>query len=60
MGISGAQRRFPPPSSLKELEVLLPEGCFNFPLHTVQHVYDITGKNEAALKPKRGPMFHAK
>lgn len=50
------QTRFPPPSSLKELEVFLPEGCFNFPLHTVQRLYDITIKKEAALKAKVGPL----
>lgn len=49
------QRRFPPPSSLRELEFFfgfffwLPEGCFNFPLHTVRHMYDITGGKK--MKP---------
>lgn len=39
---------------------LFPEGRFNFPFHTVQHVYDITRKNEAALMAKHGPVSLAK
>lgn len=50
MGICGAQSAAQISASFitQRAEVFffflwLPEGCFNFPLHTVRHMYDITG-----------------
>lgn len=65
MGISGARRRFPLRSSLKEREVLLPGGRFHLPLQAVRHLYDTGRINEAASLAKEAisnpdvAVFHA-
>jgi hypothetical protein len=48
--------RFPPPTSLKQLEDVLQEEWYKIPLETIQNLYDsIPRRNAAVLKTKGGP-----
>jgi hypothetical protein len=48
--------RFPPPTSLKQLEDGLQEEWYKIPLETVQNLYEsIPRRTAAVLKAKDGP-----
>jgi hypothetical protein len=48
--------RFPPPTSLKQLEHVLQEEWPKIPLETVQNLYEsISRRTAAVLKAKDGP-----
>jgi hypothetical protein len=50
------RNRFPPPTSLKQLEDVLQEEWYKIPLETVQDLYkSIPRRTEAVLKAKGGP-----
>jgi hypothetical protein len=50
------RNRFPPPSSLKQLEDVLQEEWYKIPLETVKKLYEsIPRKIVAVLKAKDGP-----
>jgi hypothetical protein len=50
---------FPPPKSLKELEVVLQEDWYKIPLSTVQNLYESIPRSiVAALKAKGGPTVY--
>jgi hypothetical protein len=43
------RNRFPPPTSLKQLEDVLQEECHNIPLETVQYLYESIPRRTAAV-----------
>jgi hypothetical protein len=50
------RNRFPPPTSLKQLENVLQEEWYKIPLETVQNLYESFPRMIAAvLKEKDGP-----
>jgi hypothetical protein len=50
------RNRFPPPTSLKQLEHVLQEEWYKIPLETVQNLYESLPRRTAAvLKAKGGP-----
>jgi hypothetical protein len=50
------RNRFPPPTSLKQLEDVLQEELCKIPLETLQNLYKyIPGRIVAVLKGKGGP-----
>jgi transposase len=52
------RNRFPPPTSLKQLEDVLQEECYKIPLQTVQNLYEsIPRRIAAVLKAKGGPNY---
>jgi hypothetical protein len=52
------RNRFPPPTSLKQLEDVQEE-WYTIPLQTVQNLYEsITRRSAAVLKAKRGPTLY--
>jgi hypothetical protein len=52
---SGVGNRFPPPTSLKQLEDILQEEWYKIPLETVQNLYESISRNVGVLKAKSGP-----
>jgi hypothetical protein len=51
--------RFPPPTSLKQLEHVLQEEWYKIPLETVQNMYESSPRMTAAvLKAKGGPASY--
>jgi hypothetical protein len=51
----GVRNRFPPPTSLKQLENVLSEEWYKIPLETVQNLYEsIPRRIAAVLKAKGG------
>jgi hypothetical protein len=53
---TGLWNRFPPPTSLKQLEDILQEEWYEFPLVAVENLYESISKNiSAVLKAKGGP-----
>jgi hypothetical protein len=52
------RNRFPPPTSLKQLEDVLQEEWYKIPLETIQNLYgSIPTRIAAALKEKCGPTL---
>jgi hypothetical protein len=52
---TSVRNRFPPPTSLKELEDVLQEEWYSIPLQTVQNLWEfIPRRTEAVLKPNKG------
>jgi hypothetical protein len=50
------RNRFPPPTSVKQLDDVLQEEWYKIPLQTVQNLYEYIPKRTAAmLKAKGGP-----
>jgi hypothetical protein len=47
--------RFPPPTSLKQLEDVLQKDWYKIPLETVQNLYESVPRIAAVLKAKRCP-----
>jgi hypothetical protein len=47
--------RFPPPTSLKQLEEVLKEDWYKILLETVQNMYESIPRIAAVLKAKGGP-----
>jgi hypothetical protein len=53
------RNRFPPPTSLKQLEDVLKEEWYTVPLPTVQNLYEsIPRRIAAVLKAKDGPASY--
>jgi hypothetical protein len=50
-----ARNRFPPPTSLKQLEDVLQEVWHKIPLETVQNLYESIPRTAAVLKQKGSP-----
>jgi hypothetical protein len=51
-----ARNRFPPPTSVKQLEEVLQVDWYKIPLETVQNLYEsIPRRTAAVLKTKAGP-----
>jgi arylamine N-acetyltransferase len=48
------RNRYPPPTSLKQLEDLLQEKWYKIPLENVQKLYESIPRNMAVLKVKGG------
>jgi hypothetical protein len=44
-----SEERFPPPTSLKQLEDVLQEECYKIPLDTVQNLYESIPRRTAAV-----------
>jgi hypothetical protein len=53
--VTEVRNRFPPPTSLKQLEDVLPEEWRKIPLETVQNLYESIPRIAAVLKAKHGP-----
>jgi hypothetical protein len=50
------RNRFPPATSLKQLEIVLQEEGYEIPLQTVRNLHEsIPRKTKAVLKEKDGP-----
>jgi hypothetical protein len=50
------RNRFPPPTSVKQLEDVLQEGWYKIPLEIIQNLYQsIPRRSAAVLKAKDGP-----
>jgi hypothetical protein len=45
---TGVRSRFPPPTSLKQLEDVLQEEWYKIPLGTVQNLYEVIPRRAAA------------
>jgi hypothetical protein len=53
------RNRFPPPTSLKQLEDVLQEEWYKIPLETVQNLYEsIPIRTAATLEAKGGPTLY--
>jgi hypothetical protein len=53
------RNRFPPPTSLKQLEDVLQEEWYKIPLETVQNLYESIPRRTAdVLKMKGGPTTY--
>jgi hypothetical protein len=51
--------RFPPPSSLSELEDVLHEEWYSIPLQTIQNIYEyIPRRIQAVLQANGGPSLY--
>jgi hypothetical protein len=50
------RNRFPPPTSLNQLENVLQEEWNKIPLETVQNSYESIPRTVAVLKAKGGPI----
>jgi hypothetical protein len=51
---TGVRNRFPPPTSLKQLEDVLQEELYKIPLQTVRNLYETISRTAAVLKAKDG------
>jgi hypothetical protein len=49
------RNRFPPPTSLKQLEDVLQEERYKIPLQTVENLYESILRTAAVFKAKGGP-----
>jgi hypothetical protein len=49
------RNRFPPPTSLKQLEDVLQEEWYKIPIETAQNLYKSIPRTVAVLKAKGGP-----
>jgi hypothetical protein len=48
------RNRFPPPTSLQQLEDVLQEEWYKVPLHTVQNLYEFIPRRTVAILKAKG------
>jgi hypothetical protein len=53
------RNRFPPPTSVKQLEDVLQEEWYKIPPETVQNLYESIPRTPAVVKAKGGPTAHS-